>query len=200
VKGGPSIHRGKLKPPHKAPYLWSLVFLQKSSSKKLEYFSSELKSNWFFNKQFHMVSILITFLLFVLILVSLFLVLVVLMQRASSSGGLGAAFGGGVAESAFGADTGNVLTKLTIYASASFFVLSLGLYLLIMSSHGSSTPAEEGLPLISVEETSVPAVSVEGFPTTESAPAQSTAELDAEAAVPETATEADANETPAPVE
>lgn len=95
-----------------------------------------------------MTSILITFLLFVLILVSLFLVLVVLMQRASASGGLGAAFGGGVAESAFGADTGNVLTKATKLAAGAFFVLSLSLYLLIMGTHGKTAPADSTLPII----------------------------------------------------
>ena len=42
----------------------------------------------------------------VLILVSLFLILVVLAQRAKSDGGMGSALGGGMAESAFGGETG----------------------------------------------------------------------------------------------
>jgi len=113
-----------------------------------------------------MTSILITFLLFVLILVSLFLVLVVLMQRASSSGGLGAAFGGGMTESAFGAETGNVLTKATIYASATFFVLSLGLYLLIMSSYGAPKVEEGDLPEIgaATEQAAAQPEAVESVP------------------------------------
>src|SRR5258708_30593425 len=72
---------------------------------------------------------LIAILTFVLILISLFLVLVVLAQKAKSDGGMGAAMGGGVAESAFGAETGNVLSKATINAAIAFFVLSFALYL-----------------------------------------------------------------------
>lgn len=73
-------------------------------------------------------NLLINLFTVVLILVSLFLVLVVLMQKAKSDGGV-AAMGGGVAESTFGAETGNVLSKATIYAAVLFFVLSFGLYL-----------------------------------------------------------------------
>lgn len=73
-------------------------------------------------------SVLLTILTFILILVSLFLVLVVLAQK-SKDGGMGAALGGGAAEAAFGAETGNVLSKSTIYAAITFFVLAFGLYL-----------------------------------------------------------------------
>jgi len=68
-------------------------------------------------------SILIGILTFVLILVSLFMVLVVLAQKAKD-GGVGAALGGGATEAAFGAETGNVLSKATINAAIAFFVLS----------------------------------------------------------------------------
>lgn len=74
-------------------------------------------------------NLLIGVLTFLLILVSLFLVLVVLMQRAKSDGGVGAALGGGMTESTFGAETGNVLSKATINAAIAFFVLSFVLYL-----------------------------------------------------------------------
>ncbi len=87
-----------------------------------------------------MSTILLTLGTFVLILVSLFLMLVILMQRASSSGGLGAAFGGGVADSALGADAGNILTKATIWATVGFFSLALVLYLGYM---GTMRPAPE---------------------------------------------------------
>src|SRR3954469_8271626 len=73
-------------------------------------------------------SILLTLLTGVLILVSLFLILVVLMQK-SKDGGMGAALGGGAAEAAFGADTSNVLSKSTIYAAILFFVLAFVLFL-----------------------------------------------------------------------
>ena len=72
-------------------------------------------------------SIVLGILTFVLILVSLFIVLVVLAQK-SKDGGMGAALGGGAAEAAFGAETGNVLSKSTIYAAVMFFVLAFALY------------------------------------------------------------------------
>ena len=74
-------------------------------------------------------NIVLGILTFILILVSLFLILVVLMQRAKSDGGMGAAIGGGMAESAFGGETSNVLTKATINSAIAFFVLSFLLYL-----------------------------------------------------------------------
>ena len=74
-------------------------------------------------------SILISVLTFVLILVALFLMLVVLVQKPRADSGLGTAMGGGVAEATFGAETGNVLTRATIYAAVTFFVLGFVLYL-----------------------------------------------------------------------
>ena len=56
-----------------------------------------------------MANILITIFTFLLIIVCLFLVFVVLLQRANTNAGLGTAFGGGIAESTFGANTGNIL-------------------------------------------------------------------------------------------
>jgi preprotein translocase subunit SecG len=74
-------------------------------------------------------SILLGIFTFVLILTSIFLILLVLAQKAKSDGGMGAAMGGGMAEATFGADTGNVLSKATINAAIVFFVLSFALYL-----------------------------------------------------------------------
>jgi len=65
----------------------------------------------------------------VLIFVSTILVLLVLMQPAKNSGGVGAAMGGGMAEATFGAETSNVLSKATIRGSIIFFVLAFFLYL-----------------------------------------------------------------------
>ena len=75
-------------------------------------------------------TLFISLLTLTLLLISAFVVLLVLMQRTSQSGGMGAALGGGAAESAFGSDTSNVLTKGTIYGIISFFVVALVLYLL----------------------------------------------------------------------
>ncbi len=74
-------------------------------------------------------SVLLAIFTFVLILTSFVLIMLVLMQKAKSDGGMGAAMGGGMAEATFGADTGNVLSKATINAAIVFFVLSFGLYL-----------------------------------------------------------------------
>jgi preprotein translocase subunit SecG len=73
-------------------------------------------------------SIVLGILTFILILVSVFLVLIVLMQK-SKDGGIGSALGGGAAEAAFGADTNNVLVQATKYSAILFFVLAFLLYL-----------------------------------------------------------------------
>ncbi len=100
-----------------------------------------------------MAGILITIFTFLLIIISIFMILVVLMQRSSSSGGLGTAFGGGITESTFGTDTGNILTKTTVYAAIAFFVISFGLYLGYMSMLGEKSDRKLLLPDIQQSET-----------------------------------------------
>lgn len=95
-------------------------------------------------------SLLIGILTFVLILVSLFLIFVVLMQRAKSDGGVGAAMGGGVAESTFGAETGNVLVSSTRNAAIIFFVLCFALYLANIYQSKHHEAADSKLPTIIV--------------------------------------------------
>src|SRR5438477_12478047 len=73
--------------------------------------------------------ILINFLLGLNMLVALLMILVILMQRPKSEG-LGAAFGGGVTENIFGAQTTNVLTKVTGWLAGIFFVLTFVLSIL----------------------------------------------------------------------
>lgn len=101
-------------------------------------------------------SILIGIFTVILLLTSLFLILVVLAQKSKSDGGMGATLGGGATEAAFGADTGNVLTKLTINASIVFFVLCFGLYLaqLHVQKHAKSSGT---LPTIAVPAATAPA-------------------------------------------
>lgn len=65
----------------------------------------------------------------VFIFVSMLMMLVILMQRPKSEG-LGAAFGGGVTENIFGAQTTNVLTKVTGWLAAIFFILTFILSIL----------------------------------------------------------------------
>ena len=102
-------------------------------------------------------SILINIFTVVLILISVFLVLIVLAQKAKSDGGVGAAMGGGMAEATFGAETGNVLSKATINASIAFFVLSFGLYLGHIYKHKHGANAEGALPTISAPAFTAPA-------------------------------------------
>jgi len=85
---------------------------------------------------------------FVLILTSVFLILLVLAQKAKSDSGLGAAMGGGMAEATFGAETGNVLSKATINAAIVFFILSFGLYLGRIYEGKHATAANATLPTI----------------------------------------------------
>ncbi|HNC25262.1 MAG TPA: preprotein translocase subunit SecG [Opitutaceae bacterium] len=94
-------------------------------------------------------SILLPILTAVLILISVFLILVVLAQKAKSDGGVGSALGGGMTEATFGADTGNVLSKATINAAIAFFVLSFALYLghIYQRKHAAAA-AGDALPTI----------------------------------------------------
>ena len=64
-----------------------------------------------------------------LFLVCLLVVLVILMQRPSANAGMGAALGGGAAETVFGGESANVLSKMTTTLTVILFVLSFGLYL-----------------------------------------------------------------------
>jgi preprotein translocase subunit SecG len=74
-------------------------------------------------------SILINILLVTEAIVAVLMMLVILMQRPKSEG-LGAAFGGGVTENIFGAQTTNVLTTATTWLASIFFILVLALSVL----------------------------------------------------------------------
>ncbi len=68
-------------------------------------------------------AILLNIILVLYVLVAVFMILVILMQRPKSEG-LGAAFGGGVTENIFGAQTTNVLTKITGWLAGTFFAMT----------------------------------------------------------------------------
>ncbi|PYM03796.1 MAG: preprotein translocase subunit SecG [Verrucomicrobia bacterium] len=88
-------------------------------------------------------NILINVILGIDMLVAMLMTLVILMQRPKSEG-LGAAFGGGVTENIFGAQTTNVLTKFTGWLAGIFFVLTfvLGILYAQRSSSDSSLRRE----------------------------------------------------------
>ena len=117
-------------------------------------------------------SILIGIFTVVLLCTSVFLILVVLAQKAKADGGMGAALGGGATEAAFGADTGNVLTKLTINAAIVFFVLCFGLYLAQIYLLKHQKAAGGALPTITAPAVVAPAPAATSTPvTTTAAPA-----------------------------
>jgi preprotein translocase subunit SecG len=87
----------------------------------------------------------IYFLTFVLVCTSVFIVLIILMQRPSGNAGFGSALGGGAAESAFGGETTRVLTRGTVYGIVIFFVAALLLSMAYISRKNHSA-AHGGMP------------------------------------------------------
>ena len=102
--------------------------------------------------------ILINILLVIHVLVSLLIVLFVLMQRPKNEG-LGAAFGGGMTDNLFGAQTTNVLQTITRWLGCIFFALSLGLSILYVKAPRKSGLKERlgGLPVPAAPATPAPA-------------------------------------------
>ena len=100
--------------------------------------------------------ILLNFLLAIYVLVALLMTLVILMQRPKSEG-LGAAFGGGVTENIFGAQTTNVLVKFTSWLAGMFFVLTF--VLSILYSHKTSRDTGLRNELLKQQTTAQPSAS-----------------------------------------
>lgn len=106
------------------------------------------------------------------VICSILLILIVLMQRPRSEG-LGAAFGGGMTESVFGAGTTDVLTKGTIWLGSIFFAATL--LLAVLYAH--RTPADSAIkhqlmqPDVSATAPALP----EAAPAKDSTPATATA-------------------------
>src|SRR5689334_21720001 len=101
--------------------------------------------------------ILINFMLAIYVLVALLMILVILMQRPKSEG-LGAAFGGGVTENIFGAQTTNVLVKFTSWLAGMFFVLTF--ILSVLYSHKTSRDTGLRNELLKQQTTGQPSASV----------------------------------------
>src|SRR6478736_5136321 len=74
-------------------------------------------------------NLLINFCQVLFVLTAGLMILVILMQRPKSEG-LGAAFGSGVTENIFGAQTTNVLVKFTTWLTGIFFALTFALSVL----------------------------------------------------------------------
>ena len=96
-----------------------------------------------------MVTILISFFMFALVVVAGLMTVIILMQKPSANAGMGAALGGGAAESVFGGEAAGQLLKFTVRVAVAFFLLSFLLYLGIVAANRPST-AESSLPVIAV--------------------------------------------------
>jgi len=140
-------------------------------------------------------AILLNILLVIYVLVALLMILVILMQRPKSEG-LGAAFGGGVTENIFGAQTTNVLVKFTGWLAGTFFALTFILSILYAHRSGASsglrqelmktaaTPAPE-IPLVpqGSPATGAPNTTTNPTPGGEASPAQGNSPTGADQAV-----------------
>jgi preprotein translocase subunit SecG len=128
--------------------------------------------------------ILINFLLAIYVLVALLMTLVILMQRPKSEG-LGAAFGGGVTENIFGAQTTNVLVKFTSWLAGMFFVLTF--ILSILYSHKTSRDTGLRSELLKQQTTAQPSGSAAPVnPNAPAVPAPGAPVLPASSAAPGT--------------
>lgn len=121
--------------------------------------------------------ILLNICLVIFAIVSLLMILVILMQRPKSEG-LGAAFGGGVTENIFGAQTTNVLTKITGWLAGIFFLLTFLLSVLYAQRPNSGSGLRKELmktePAAAVPATTPGAANAQSSPAVV-APAQGNA-------------------------
>ena len=156
-------------------------------------------------------SILIPVLLAVLVIVCILLTLVILMQRPRSEG-LGAAFGSGMTENIFGAQTTTVLTKATVYLGGAFFAVTLLLTILTAKQGAerrigvlenearkaahSATPAPAAVASPAPASTASPAAPAS--PTASPSPVASPSPAASPNATPATSPEAPAAATPSP--
>jgi preprotein translocase subunit SecG len=129
-------------------------------------------------------SILIGILTALHVMVALFLIVLVLMQKSSEQG-VGAAFGGGMTETVFGAGTTTALVRLTIWCAC--LLLATTLILAVLHSHRTRT----GGSLMRKTLTTMPAA-----PAT--SPAFPLASQPSAPASPETGSAAQPATTPAP--
>ena len=112
-----------------------------------------------------------------LFVVCILVVLIILMQRPSANAGMGAALGGGAAESVFGGESANVLSKMTSTLTVILFILSFGLYLGFVAREkkapsaldAASTAAPAAAPAAPAATT--PAAPASAAPATPAAPA-----------------------------
>ncbi|MFZ4483128.1 MAG: preprotein translocase subunit SecG [Chthoniobacterales bacterium] len=106
-----------------------------------------------------LISILVTF----HVLVCALMVGVVLMQRPKNEG-LGAAFGGGMTENIFGAQTTHVLQRFTVWLGIVFFALTLILAILYAKRGTGETVIQKELLSQPVPAATAPALPAASAP------------------------------------
>ena len=126
-------------------------------------------------------NLLINLCLVLFVLIAALMVLIILMQRPKSEG-LGAAFGAGVTENIFGAQTTNVLVKFTTWLTGIFFGLTFALSVLYAHhSTASSAFRRELMKTQSAPQTSPAPAAAQpspGTPPAQASPAASVAPTD----------------------
>ena len=106
-------------------------------------------------------------------IVSVLIVLVVLMQRPKQEG-LGAAFGGGMTDQMFGAQTTSVLQKGTVYLAVMFFLFALILSVLTAKSVRGDSESIDRMKNAVVPAVEEPVAPVGGIPGGAPKPVQTT--------------------------
>jgi preprotein translocase subunit SecG len=139
-------------------------------------------------------TLLINILLGLYVFDALLMMFVILMQRPKSEG-LGAAFGGGVTENIFGAQTTNVLTKVTGWLAAFFFLLTF--ILSILYARRANVPSNLSRELIK-GQTPAPAISATPVPGASISPNPAVTGTATASPAPSITTSAPATTSPAP--
>jgi preprotein translocase subunit SecG len=119
-----------------------------------------------------MLGFLIGLLTVVMVLDCLMLIFLVLIQLPKKDAGAGLAFGGSATDALFGAGSGNVLTKITKYAAATFFILAIALSVMQSNYHRRSATEFEkkleqpGKPILATPPTPAPSSPATAAPAT----------------------------------
>jgi len=101
-----------------------------------------------------------------MVLISLFLILIILLQRGKG-GGLVGAFGGMGGSSMFGTKTTDVFLRITIWSAVIWFVCCFGgRYILDMKSGDSLVEQASSNPIV----ITTPTTTTDGAPTTDAVP------------------------------
>ena len=144
-----------------------------------------------------MLGILISIFTFILLLICGLMTVIILMQKPSANAGMGAALGGGAAESVFGGETANVLLKYTVRIAVVFFVLSFLLYLVNIYNHRPSLTSGGGLPIDNAPAAAATTAKTTTASTTAIPAASATVKTDAASSATTAATKAPASNAPA---